>query len=87
MYLASLQARGWATASVQSAARAVRAFSNFLVVEEMIEHAPMQRVKLPKADRRKLDAFTQMKSSACWRQPRTGATRSFCSACSTVAAE
>jgi site-specific recombinase XerD len=57
-YLASLQARGLAPASVQSAARAVRAFCNFLVAEGLLPTSPMQRVKLPKADRRRPVAFT-----------------------------
>jgi integrase/recombinase XerD len=43
---------------VHTAARAVRAFSNFLAAEEFVSRSPMQRVKLPKVDRRKPEAFT-----------------------------
>lgn len=57
-YLASLQECGLAAASVQSAARAICAFCSFLAAEEIISSSPMKRVKLPKADRRKPDAFT-----------------------------
>lgn len=57
-YLASLQERGLAPASVHAAARAVRAFANFLVAEEMLDQSPMQRVRMPKVDKRLPDAFT-----------------------------
>ncbi len=57
-YLVSLQDRGLADASIQTAVRAVRAFCNFLVKEEVVKESPMQRVKAPKAEKRNPTAFT-----------------------------
>ena len=58
-YFTNMQARGLSQASVQAASRAIRAFCNFLVADELLARSPMQRVRTPKADLRKPDAYTQ----------------------------
>ena len=59
LYFLHLQEkRGWKPASVQAAARAIRAFFNFCVTEELLEKSPMRKVKMPKVTERLLPAFT-----------------------------
>jgi len=57
-YLVGLQRRGLSNGSQHAAARAIRAFCNFMVMEEMMEGSPMQRVKMPKVDKTILPSFT-----------------------------
>ncbi|MBI1297776.1 tyrosine-type recombinase/integrase [bacterium] len=57
-YLVGLEDRGLKSASVHAAARAVRAFLNFCVSEELIPESPMRKVKMPKVDRENLPAYT-----------------------------
>ena len=57
-YLAGLQARGLSASSVHAAARAVRAFANFLEAEGLVAQSPMRRVRMPKVDKRLPDAYT-----------------------------
>ena len=73
-YLASLQHRDLSPASVQSAARAIRAFCNFLVGEEIMDTSPMKRIRMPRADRKKPDSFSKdevrrlLNVANCWRE-------------------
>lgn len=57
-FLTAVQARGVTDGTVHAAARAVRAFCNFLAAEGLVEQSPMRRVKMPKRDRPRPDAFT-----------------------------
>jgi site-specific recombinase XerD len=57
-YLVGLQHRGLSSGSQHAAARAIRAFCNFMVMEEMLEKSPMKRVKMPKLDKKILPSFT-----------------------------
>ena len=57
-YLVSLQRRGLSNGSQHASARAIRAFCNFMVMEEMLEKSPMKRVKMPKLDKQILPSFT-----------------------------
>lgn len=57
-YLVSLQERGLAAASQHAAARAARAWLNFLVAEGVLERSPMASVKMPKRGKHILPAFT-----------------------------
>jgi site-specific recombinase XerC len=51
-YLVCLQTeRGWKAASAHAAARAIRAFSNFLVADGVLDVSPMARVRMAKVDR------------------------------------
>ncbi|MCO6451193.1 MAG: tyrosine-type recombinase/integrase [Caldilineales bacterium] len=56
-YLVSLQQRGLADASLHSAARAIRAFGNFLVREELLEKSPMRKVQMPRVEKPIKPAF------------------------------
>ncbi len=58
-YLVSLQARGLSDYSQLAAARAIRAFCNFCVREELIGTSPCAKVHMPDVDERILPAFTQ----------------------------
>lgn len=57
-YLVSLQRRGLASASQHAAARAIRAFCNFMVREELLDRSPMRKVQMPKVDKQTLPAFS-----------------------------
>lgn len=57
-YLVSLQERGLKDTSINSAARAIRAFLNFCVREELIVRSPMRKVAMPRIDRRILPALS-----------------------------
>jgi len=57
-YLVSLQKRGLSAASQHAAARGIRAFCNFMVMEGMLERNPMRRVRMPKEEKHILPAFT-----------------------------
>ena len=58
-YLVFLQERKLKANSVHAAARAVRAFSNFLVMEELIKVSPMRNVRMPRLPREIPPAFRQ----------------------------
>ena len=55
------------SASVHAAARAIRAFMNFCVVEELITTSPMQRVKMPKLTEELLPAYSDQEVRALLR--------------------
>lgn len=57
-YLLRLQSRDLAAHTVHGAARAIRAFFRFCVAEELLDASPMDRVAMPKLDKRILPAFT-----------------------------
>ncbi|NOZ51195.1 MAG: tyrosine-type recombinase/integrase [Chloroflexi bacterium] len=57
-YLVTLQQRGLASASVHAAARGVRSFCNFMLMEGMLERNPMRRVRMPQQDQPILPAFS-----------------------------
>ncbi len=56
-YLVSLEKRGLSSASQHSSARAIRAFCNFLVREELLGKSPMQKVRMPKQEKKIMPAF------------------------------
>lgn len=59
LYFLHLQEdREWKPASVQAAARAIRAFLNFCVREELIAKSPMSKVKMPKVTEELKPAFS-----------------------------
>ena len=58
-YLASLEERGLSDYSMHAAARAIRAFLNFCVREGWIAVSPMDKVPMPRIDRRILPSFTE----------------------------
>jgi site-specific recombinase XerD len=57
-YLVELRERGLADNSVHAAARAVQAWLNFCVTEELLEASPMRKVGKPRRSRQILPAFT-----------------------------
>jgi len=57
-YFIHLQERGLVDYSVNAAARAIKAFLNFCVDEELIVASPMRKVTTPKIAKRILPAFT-----------------------------
>ncbi|HEY54244.1 MAG TPA: site-specific integrase [Caldilineae bacterium] len=68
-YLVLLQERKLKANSVHAAARAVRAFSNFLVTEELIKVSPMRNVRMPRLPKEIPPAFQQqdvMRLVAAW---------------------
>lgn len=56
-YLVELQNRELADNSIHAAARAIKAFLNFCVREELLDASPMRKVRMPKRDDRILPAF------------------------------
>ena len=86
-YLVALQDRELADNSIHAAARAIKAFLNFCVREELLAVSPMGKVRMPKRDDKILPAFSpdDVKKilSACL----TPAIRPSSCACSTAAAE
>ncbi len=58
-YLVVLQDRGLKANTVHAAARAVRAFCNFLVMEELIKISPMRKVRMPRLPKEIPPAFEQ----------------------------
>lgn len=57
-YLVSLEERGLSDYSVHAAARAIRAFLNFCVREEIVSVSPMDKVSMPRVDRRVLPSLS-----------------------------
>jgi len=57
-YLVSLQRRGLSSHTVNGIARALKAFFNFCVSENLIADTPMRRVAIPKLDKKILPAFS-----------------------------
>ncbi|MCO6450747.1 MAG: tyrosine-type recombinase/integrase [Caldilineales bacterium] len=57
-YLVSRQRRGLKDHSIHAAARAIRAFCNFLVREEVLQASPMAKVRMPRVSQQDLPAFT-----------------------------
>ena len=57
-YIIALQDRGLADASVHAFARAIRAFCNFLVREELLDKSPMRNVQMPRMEKPIKPAFT-----------------------------
>lgn len=57
-YFISLRERGLASYSQHDYARAIRAFCNFCVAEELVTVSPFKNVKMPKMDKKILPAFT-----------------------------
>lgn len=57
-YLVSLQERGLSSHTVNGIARALKAFFNFCVSENLIADTPMRRVAIPKLDKKILPAFS-----------------------------
>lgn len=52
LYYIHLQDKGLSSHTVHTCARAIRAFLNFCVAEEFIDYSPMQRVALPKREKK-----------------------------------
>lgn len=59
-YLVSLQDRALSDYSIHAAARAIRAFLNFCVREDLLLVSPMAKVAMPRLDRRVLPAFSNV---------------------------
>ncbi len=57
-YLISLQDRNLSSYTVNGIARALKAFFNFCVSEELLADSPMRRVSIPKVDKQILPAFS-----------------------------
>ncbi len=57
-YLVHLQATGHNAGGQHAAARAIRAWLNFMAAEGEIAVSPMRRVRMPKLDRRIMPAFS-----------------------------
>lgn len=57
-YLVHLQDRELADYSQHAAARAIRAFLNFCVREELLPASPMRKVRMPKLNKRILPALS-----------------------------
>lgn len=57
-YLVSLQDRELSDCSINAGARAIRAFCNFCVREELIDRSPMAKVSMPRISKRILPAFS-----------------------------
>lgn len=57
-YLAALRERGLSKNSIHAAARAIRAFCNFMESEDVIDDNPMRKVQMPRHSNRILPAFT-----------------------------
>lgn len=58
-YLVSLQNRELAPMSQHAHARALRAFGNWLVAEDVLAESPMRRVQMPQLDKRLPTALTE----------------------------
>lgn len=57
-YLASIQQRGLSSAYQHGFARAIRAWLNFCVRDELIESSPFDKVKMPRLEKKILPALT-----------------------------
>ncbi len=57
-HLVSLQKRELSDYSQHAAARAIRAFLNFCVREELLAESPMKKVSMPKVDKKILPSFS-----------------------------
>ena len=57
-HMVEMQRRGLADASIHASARAIRAFCNFMVREELLDKSPMRKVQMPRVEQRILPAFT-----------------------------
>ena len=57
-YLVSLRQRELSDNSIHAAARAIRAFCNFMVNEDVLTESPMRKVQMPRRSKRILPAFT-----------------------------
>jgi integrase/recombinase XerC len=58
-YLALLQDRGLTDTSLHAAARALRSWLNFCVNEEFVATSAMEKIRMPRLDRRILPSFTK----------------------------
>ena len=57
-YLVALRDRKLSANSIHAAARAIRAFCNFMKNEDVIDKSPMDKVQMPRRSNRILPAFT-----------------------------
>jgi integrase/recombinase XerD len=57
-FLAHLQKQGYADTTVHGHARAIKAFFNFLVTEEVLDASPMRKVTMPKLEQKILPPFS-----------------------------
>lgn len=58
LYLVALQKRNLASHSQHAAARAIKTFLRFCVEEGLLEASPMSKVKMPRLEKKILEAFT-----------------------------
>lgn len=63
-YLVAERDRGLADDSIHTAARSLRAWCYFCEAEGLIEASPMRRVRMPKRDKPRPDAFTPDEAAA-----------------------
>ena len=57
-FLVSIQRRGLSSQYQHNLARAIRAFLNFCVRDELIDESPFDRVQMPRVEKKILQAFT-----------------------------
>ena len=57
-FLVSIQRRGLSSQYQHNLARAIRAFLNFCVRDELIDDSPFDRVQMPRVEKKILQAFT-----------------------------
>ena len=57
-FLVSIQRRGLSSQYQHNPARAIRAFLNFCVRDELIDESPFDRVQMPRVEKKILQAFT-----------------------------
>lgn len=58
-YLVHLQTEGWRDNSQHAAARAMRAWLNFCVREDLLPASPMRKVRMPRLDKKILPALSE----------------------------
>ena len=63
-YLIQLQDRQLSSYTVNGIARAIKAFLNFCISEELITESPMRRVTVPKVDKKIMPAFSEDDAAA-----------------------
>jgi site-specific recombinase XerD len=59
MFLAGLEKQGLSSATQHKYARALKAFFNFAVNDELLEASPFAKVQMPKLEQKVLKSFTQ----------------------------
>lgn len=77
-FFVSLAHRGLSGQYQHNIARSVRAWSNFVVAEELVAVSPMRRVKMPKLPKKEIVAFGENDIEVVLRACRTDRDRALC---------